>query len=236
MIRPAPRARCVVVFTRTPWVEARAKRLPAAARLFACARARVLAAGAGSGADVLLSSPGPAGPAPAGVRLLPQRGAAFAERVHNAFADARARGYGEIVMVPGDVPGLLARHLRAAFGRLRSRSTVLGPSPDGGVYLLGIRGDFAPVLAGVPWRTRFVYARLAANAGRVASLAPLADVDGHRHLRALRSDSALDAELAPLVAALLARSATPEPAAAALPSDPHRSPLASRPPPTRAAA
>jgi hypothetical protein len=235
MIRSASRrARCVVVFARTPFLEARAKRMPAAARLFACARARVLGAAAASGADVLVSSPG-AARSPSRATILSQRGRTFAERLRNAFADARSLGYRKIVVVPGDVPGLQSRYLRAAFRRLRVRSTVLGPSPDGGVYLLGIRGDFEPVLAGVPWCTRLVFARLRANAGDAAVLSPVADVDTLRHVRALRADPALDAELAELVAVLLARAAAPAPLSPASPADPHRSPFASRPPPRLAA-
>jgi len=228
-----PRARCVLVFTRTASHEAAAKRMPAARRLFAWARARVLAAAASSGAQVVVAAPAAA--ARPGARVLVQRGRTFAERLSSALTDARALGYEEIVVVPGDVPGLQARHLRAAFARLRSFSAVLGPSPDGGVYLLGVRGDFAPVLAGVPWCTPRVFAALLANAGRAAVLPALADVDGHAHLRALRSGPDLDAELAVMVAALLARAAWPAVTASAALSDPERRPFASRPPPLRAA-
>jgi hypothetical protein len=109
---------------------------------------------------------------------------------------------------------------------------VLGPSPDGGVYLLGVRGDFAPVLAGVPWCTERVFETLLANAGTAAVLPVLADVDTPRHLRALRADANLDAELARLVADLLARAAWPRPRPHSIaPAGPHRSPVASRPPP-----
>lgn len=228
------RGRCVLVFTRTATGEAAAKRMSAARPLFACARARVLAAAASSGARVVVAAP-EAAPEIPGTRTLRQRGRTFAERLAGALADARALGYEEIVVVPGDVPGLQARHLRTAFARLRSSSAVLGPSPDGGVYLLGVRGDFSPLLAGVPWCTPRVFDALRANAGQAAVLPALADVDGHAHLRALRSAPDLDAELAFIVAALLARAAWPAPATPAALPDAHRRPFASRPPPSRAA-
>jgi hypothetical protein len=133
------------------------------------------------------------------------------------------------------VPHLQGRHLRAAFRRLRERPLVLGPSPDGGVYLLGIRGDFEHVLAGVPWCTHQVFARLLARPGGAAVLPPLPDMDGHRHLRALRRDPGLDAELSLLVDAVLGPvvflRSSPRPPAVI---DPCRSPLASRPPPLAA--
>jgi uncharacterized protein len=216
-------------------VEARAKRMPAAARLFACARERVLSAAAGSGADALLCSPGAAGPTAAGVAFLPQRGMAFGERLRNAVADARLLGYEHVVVVPGDVPGLRSRHLREAFRLLRAHDMVLGPSPDGGVYLLGLRGASETALAGVPWCTRGVFASLHSAARRAAVLAPLADLDGHAHLRALRADGTLDDEFSALVAALLARADAPASQASPQATDPHRSPLASRPPPAVAA-
>jgi glycosyltransferase A (GT-A) superfamily protein (DUF2064 family) len=205
--------------------------MPAARALFACARARVLAASVSSGADVVVAAPGVPGPSPRGTTGLPQRGSTFAERLANALADVRQLGYEEIVVVPGDVPGLEARHLLAAFARLRACPTVLGPSPDGGVYLLGVRGGFEPILAGVPWCTAHVFETLLANAGRAAVLPALADVDSHAHLRALRSVPDLDAELAFLVAELLARAAWPAPAIPAWSSSPRRFPFASRPPP-----
>ncbi len=231
---PPSRTRCVLVFARTPFLEARAKRMPAARALFACARARVLAASAASGADVVVAALGAPGPPPPRTTGFPQRGSTFAERLVHALADARQLGYEEIVVVPGDVPGLEARHLRAAFARLSACPTVLGPSPDGGVYLLGVRGDFAPILAGVPWCTARAFTTLLANAGRAAVLPALADVDGHAHLRALRSLPDLDAELAFLVAELLARAAWPAPAVCAASSDSRPSPFASRPPPRAA--
>jgi glycosyltransferase A (GT-A) superfamily protein (DUF2064 family) len=229
---PRPRTRCVLVFSRSAFLEARAKRMPAARKLFACARRRVLAAARSCGVDVVVAAPGGPGLAPSGSTSLAQRGSTFSERLLNALADARRLGYQEIAVVPGDVPGLQGDHLHGAFARLRAYPTVLGPSPDGGVYLLGVRGDFTHVLAGVPWCTARVFARLLTNAGRAAVMPPLADVDGHAHLRALRAASDLDAEMSLLVTALLARAAGPRPVPPAASSDPHRFPFASRPPPS----
>src|SRR5260221_7689846 len=139
---PAPR-RCVMLFARAPRAEARAKQLAQAEPLFALASLRVVAAARMlEEVDLLVvcpaAEPGPA-TGPAGALRLAQRGGGFRERLENAFADARALGYGEIVAVPGDVPGLSAVHLAAAFAALGRRATVFGPSPDGGRDLLGPR-------------------------------------------------------------------------------------------------
>jgi len=136
---------------------------------------------------------GPAIPGlPRAARRLPQRGNGFGERLGNAFADARDLGYREIVVVPGDVPGLGASHLAAAFAALQEHPAVFGPSPDGGVYLIGTRGPEGRLLEGVRWCTGSVLADLRAHASGAALLPPLADLDGAADLVRLERDPALD--------------------------------------------
>ena len=217
--RPIPR-RCVLLFARTASQEARAKRLSRARGLFALARRRVAAAAASlPGVDLLVAGPGGA---------LLQRGGTFAERLENAFMDARALGYEEIVAVPTDVPRLGRRQIAAAFRRLAAASAVLGPSPDGGAYLIGCRSDPTDLFSGVRWQTSWTFADLAANAGALALLDPLEDVDRWADLPALASGP--DREIAGLVAALLRDPAFAEdfrrPAALLL-----ADPLFNRPPP-----
>jgi uncharacterized protein len=195
-----PSERCVLLFARPAAAEARSKRLAGARRLFDLARRRVAAAvSALPGVSLVVVGPG---------GDLPQRGEGFAERLANAFEDARALGCREIVAVPADVPGLGARQLAEAFRRLHGAPVVLGPSPDGGVYLLGCRVDAAaqaPLLAGVRWQTARVFGDLASNAGRVEVLEPLRDVDHRADLALLLAEGGLDRELAELIARLLRR-------------------------------
>jgi rSAM/selenodomain-associated transferase 1 len=51
----------------------------------------------------------------------------------------------------GDSPGLPARRLEDARRALESSDAVLGPSEDGGFYLLGLRRCPARLLEGLPW-------------------------------------------------------------------------------------
>jgi glycosyltransferase A (GT-A) superfamily protein (DUF2064 family) len=216
---PRPTSRCTLLFARAAGEEARAKRLPRARRVFALARRRVIAAASAlPRVDLLIVGSGGA---------LPQRGRDFAERLANAFADARARGYREVVAVPTDVPRLGARQLAEAFRRLAAADVVLGPSPDGGAYLIGCRTAPAALFRGVRWRTAGAFADLAANAGAPAVLDPLEDVDRRSDLRAL--DVRGDRELAALLAVSLPRG--PEAVRRAVPA-PLAHPLANRPPPS----
>ena len=83
-----------------------------------------------------------------------------------------------------------------AFERLRSHDVVLGPSRDGGYYLIGLRGRWddrlATLFRDVAWGTSDVLAttlRHAAAAGlRVARLSPREDVDTIHELRRLAAE------------------------------------------------
>ncbi|MFL6235385.1 MAG: DUF2064 domain-containing protein [Thermoanaerobaculia bacterium] len=212
-------SRCIVLFARAADEEARAKRLSRARGVFALARRRVIAAASAlPEVDLLIVGSGGA---------LAQRGRDFGERLANAFADARARGYREIVAVPTDVPRLGARELAEAFRRLAAADVVLGPSPDGGAYLIGCRTDPASLFLGVRWRTSGALADLAANAGAPAVLDPLEDVDRRADLRTL--DVRGDRELAALLASASCPRG-PEDVRRAVPA-PLAHPLANRPPP-----
>jgi glycosyltransferase A (GT-A) superfamily protein (DUF2064 family) len=198
----APR-RCVMLFARPASVEARLKGLPAAEPLFRRMQDDVAAAAAEAGADLVQP---------------PQRGADFGEKLRNAFHAVRALGYDEIVVVAGDVPGLGAEQLAQAFAALRRACAVLGPSPDGGVYLIGCRGPADPLLEGVRWNTPHVLADLRQRATDAVLLAPLADLDRPMDLPVLASSDAVPAELRDAIRALLV-----PPAAAPRPAPPRAS-------------
>jgi glycosyltransferase A (GT-A) superfamily protein (DUF2064 family) len=146
-----------------------------------------------------------------------QTGATFSERLANALAEARSRGHEAIVVVPQDVLGITARVLRQAFEALEKDDLVLGPSLDGGVYLIGARVAIESLLGRVRWQTPFVLEDLLAAAPRARLLSPLEEVDTKRDLlRFLRGAAGgrNDPELARLASALLAH---PEVGGAPLP-------------------
>ncbi len=140
-----------------------------------------LAAGRACGWRVKVCSPEP-GRLPAGVEHLPQAAGDFGARLEGACAAARGRRRGPLVVVGTDVPGLGDRHLREALALLAAdpRRVVLGPSPDGGVYLLASAAPLPPLDA-VRWcrpTTLADLSRVLADAGReVVLLEPLADLD-----------------------------------------------------------
>jgi hypothetical protein len=213
--------RCVLLFSRSPLRDERLKRIPGSAAVFELARRRVAdAVGSLAGVDLILVGDGPA---PDGIPVLPQVGSTFGERLANAFADAARLGYGEVVAVPSDVPSLQPIALSEAFHALGSASigptvasTVLGPSPDGGVYLIGITGDAAPVLRGIRWQTRHVAKDLSSRIAElgwastlITTLPPLCDIDERSDLRALARAAGTDAVLCALIRRILASFSLP---------------------------
>ena len=223
-----PSRRCVLLFARSPRAEERAKRLPGGAVLFGLAAARVEAAVAAlAGVDLVA------------VGSEAQWGRTFGERLANAFARCRSMGYDEIVAVPGDVPQLEEAHLAAAFDALTGRDIVLGPSADGGVWLIGVHGDAGDLFAGVPWLTAGVFAALVANAPCAAVLTELLDVDGRAGLVPLARAARLaaDGALSGAVASLLAPAPTvPGSAPRRAPAAPLFGRFSTRAPPSLAAA
>jgi glycosyltransferase A (GT-A) superfamily protein (DUF2064 family) len=217
--------RCVLLFARTPALEAQAKGMARAHRVFALTRRRVLEAAATlPGVDLVVVGAAP----PAGVaHRVPQRGRGFGERL-------RALGYDRIVAVPLDVPRLGASELAAAFAHLDEGRAVLGASPDGGVYLLGVAGDPGTWLRGIDWCTPRVFRQLRAAAPDAACLAVLGDLDAPRDLEALVRDPGLPAALATEIARLLLARPVSHGSSSSAARAGVVPPFASRPPPAAA--
>jgi rSAM/selenodomain-associated transferase 1 len=130
---------------------------------------------------------------PAGAALLRQQGQTLAERLWSGFRALAARGYEQIVVLGSDSPHVPAAWITQAFAALEINEAVIGPSRDGGYYLLGQRALPAPVdlFTGITMSTATVCAetvRRAEEAGMsVAYLPATFDVDEASDLALLRA-------------------------------------------------
>jgi rSAM/selenodomain-associated transferase 2/rSAM/selenodomain-associated transferase 1 len=86
---------------------------------------------------------------------LPQAGEGLGERMRGALEHALRDGCRRVVLVGTDVPELPAERLRAAFEALPEHDLVLGPSTDGGYWLIGLSRP-VDVFSAVPWGTAAV--------------------------------------------------------------------------------
>ena len=123
-----------------------------------------------------------------GQRFTPQGQGDLGARMMRTFQQAFARGCRRVVLVGTDCPDLSAGDIRDAFGALRQHDLTLGPSADGGYWLIGMARP-ADVFGGVPWGTSTVLSRTLALAEAgglsVKLLRTHADVDRPEDLRRL---------------------------------------------------
>lgn len=120
---------------------------------------------------------------PDDVERRPQRGRDFGTRLERATNEAFAQHGGPVLVVGSDVPDLEVSHLEGALRLLGEDSdqVVIGPSPDGGFYLLAASRPLTTALHEVRWRCRETLRSLRhalRREGRpVVLLPPLADLD-----------------------------------------------------------
>jgi len=178
----------LLVFTLDPAHDCARRRLmpPALERLERALRRRsleaALDAGVASGCNVEVTSPVPldlGGRA----RWTPQRGGSFGERFRHALRGAYERSGGPLLVVGSDAPGLSHEHLDDALECLDDAPdrVVLGPSPDGGFYLLAANRPLDAELAQVKWcrrdTLRSLIAALRSSGLEVCFISPLEDLD-----------------------------------------------------------
>jgi len=69
-------------------------------------------------------------------------------RMHRAFETVSALGHRKMVLVGSDLPFLSAAQIRAGLSILDRCNCAVGPSEDGGYYLLGLRTPCADLFQG----------------------------------------------------------------------------------------
>ena len=92
---------------------------------------------------------------PLGFFLLSQRGDSFGERLINATNDLFAVGFTSVCLINSDSPLVPASSFVIAANELTNEedSIVLGPSDDGGYYLIGMKKAHRHLFQGVDWST-----------------------------------------------------------------------------------
>ena len=141
-----------------------------------------------------------AGILPPGTLLLPQRGDGFGERLLTTAADLFACGFSAVCLIDSDSPTVptgeftrAVQTLLPAPGEVADRA-VLGPSEDGGYYLLGLTAPHARLFAEITWSTEIVADETEQRAAEInlpmTRLRTWFDVDDQRSLERLRRELA----------------------------------------------
>ncbi|MEE8329313.1 MAG: TIGR04282 family arsenosugar biosynthesis glycosyltransferase [Thermodesulfovibrionia bacterium] len=87
------------------------------------------------------------------IKSFNQRGKNLGERFVNAFKDRFKQGYGKVVIIGSDSPLIPVENIKKAFLKLTKNEFVLGPSCDGGYYLVGASKVIPEVFYNIPWDT-----------------------------------------------------------------------------------
>lgn len=106
---------------------------------------------------------------PYNARLIAQRGSDLGERLESAIADADADGFGPFVVIGTDSPTLPASFIGSAFEHLRdnANSLVIGPTDDGGYYLIGMSHPETRLFRKISWSTGRVFEQTVARAKEI---------------------------------------------------------------------
>ena len=115
-----------------------------------------------------------------------QKGADLGARMQNAFETAFKDTYEKVVIVGSDLFDLNPNHIKEAFTALENHEVVLGPSLDGGYYLLGMKKMHPTVFKNKQWGTDSVLESTLKNLNQqnVKLLEALNDIDTFEDLKA----------------------------------------------------
>jgi uncharacterized protein len=90
-----------------------------------------------------------------GSMMMPQRGENLGERLTNCFADLFALGFESVVVIGADSPTLPGEYVFDAFECFETDDdVVIGPTEDGGYYLVGMRKLHRRIFEDIPWGAR----------------------------------------------------------------------------------
>ena len=139
-------------------------------------------------------------------RIVPQTSGDLGARMLAAMEQVANLGYGPIVLIGTDVPGLRAAHLQSAIKALERTDVCLGPTKDGGYYLVASARPEPALFAEVQWGTASVLETTLAHANKAGlkheMLEEMYDVDTPEDLRGAE-------RIASRIASRIARPARP---------------------------
>ena len=73
--------------------------------------------------------------------------------MRQAMQDAFDQGHGGVLLTGTDLPSLPRTHLVEALKLIKDHDLVLGPTTDGGYYVIGLRRPVPELFEGITWST-----------------------------------------------------------------------------------
>jgi len=85
-----------------------------------------------------------------------QYGTDLGTRMENAFTELFGLGYEKVMIIGSDLLDLNQQHIESAFEAMDHHDMVIGPSKDGGYYLLGMKKIHENIFKNKTWGTETV--------------------------------------------------------------------------------
>ncbi|GEM_PF-104845 len=126
------------------------------------------------------------------IELFPQEGEELGARMRNSIGHVLGKGYGKVVLIGSDIPEVKAAAVLRAFENLSTKDVCIGPTFDGGYYLLGMKNPHNELFEpGISWGTETVFestVRRAEESGLSVSVEESCrDIDTKEDIRELMS-------------------------------------------------
>jgi rSAM/selenodomain-associated transferase 1 len=129
---------------------------------------------------------------PPAVHFFQQPGEGLQDALVSAFASHFGLGFDRVVLIASDTPTLPSTIPEQACVALETHDLAIGPSVDGGYYLIGMRKLHAALFEGIDWSTHQVFRQTMARATglrlRIFATPEWYDVDEPDDLIRLRAD------------------------------------------------
>ena len=114
-----------------------------------------------------------------------QKGRDLGDKMSNDFQTAFESGYTQIVLIGSDIPWLSINLINQSFKELSNNGSVIGPTKDGGYYLIGfhsrLQSQLKVVFNRIDWSTDRVFDQTISQLKNIAThpfvLEKLQDVD-----------------------------------------------------------
>ncbi len=120
-----------------------------------------------------------------------QKGEDLGQRMANAFGEMFNSGYDTVLLLGTDIPEITHHIIELAFKELKTHDAVIGPSSDGGYYLIGFdsTGFSSEIFQDIQWSTRRVFNQTMSAVDktglRCKCLPELNDIDTREDLKML---------------------------------------------------
>ena len=123
------------------------------------------------------------------VTLIDQGTGTLGNKMKRVILLLQSEKYSKIIILGSDTPSLSFQYISDAFHNLDKNDLVIGPSIDGGYYLLGIKGKVPDIFDRITWGSDAVFketvAKVRENAIKTSYLPFWYDIDTINDLRFL---------------------------------------------------